>query len=506
MPKSKVFIYFLVSIFILVLPNVYSSVLINEVMANGIDDPDSEWIELYNNEDHTVNLINWNVSESSSKNFTLNTIIPAKGFIILAVDYKTFNSIYPQVISNGIEVVDVTINFNLADSLGEVILYNHLGDIVDTLSYVQDSGKKFENVSIARYPDGGLEIYNMQTLTPGAKNDYQAPRIKSWINPSKNNTNISGLTNIVIELMDDTTQIPLAIINFDGKNFSMNKNGDQWTYQLNTTLFTENLYNINVFFNDSYGKSSSDTLFNIRINNSKYSEINNSNVPIVELCDYKVEIYVSSEISEKEEFKLKVKAIRIEDKNDKSTNITGKTKIEHGNVTIKTYSSWNSESVSNKIISEEYTPKLVEGEYKITANIDVGCNDTNKDNNFDVKVIKIIDKKKEQVKNQITEKNKDGRISGQVSLYVRNSSTVKEGNISKKETEITIGKENTAENLAQLGNKEISNVIGFATKDKENIDNGSIVYESSKERLKNIVLISILAFSIFLNVILIWKR
>ena len=102
-----------------------SSVLLNEILANGLNDPESEWIELFNNENSDINLTTWNMSESSSKNFTLNTVIPANSFIILAGDSKTFNSTYPNVNASGIKIINITIsNFNLADTSGEVRIYN----------------------------------------------------------------------------------------------------------------------------------------------------------------------------------------------------------------------------------------------------------------------------------------------------------------------------------------------------------------------------------------------
>ena len=247
--------------------NVNSSVLINEILANGLNDPDSEWIELFNNESTAINLTNWNLSESSSSNFTLSTTIPANSFIILSGDFKTFNSTYPNVDASGIKIINITIsNFNLADTSGEVRLYNSSGALVDSIAYVQASGKTFENVSIGRYPDGSSNIFNLSTLTPGAKNDAQSPKLNKWINPSKNNTNINAVVNITVNVTDDTTQVNSTIINFNGTNFSMIKNDAIWYFLWNTSLNIQKLYNITIFFNDSYGKSDSDKLFNITVN------------------------------------------------------------------------------------------------------------------------------------------------------------------------------------------------------------------------------------------------
>ncbi|MBI3026935.1 lamin tail domain-containing protein, partial [Candidatus Woesearchaeota archaeon] len=93
MADKKEVLVVILGIFIIFLsPNVNSEVLINEILANGVDDPESEWVELYNNGNFDVDLANWNLSETSSKNFTLNVTIPANGFIILTGDFATFNA------------------------------------------------------------------------------------------------------------------------------------------------------------------------------------------------------------------------------------------------------------------------------------------------------------------------------------------------------------------------------------------------------------------------------
>src|SRR3989338_7437421 len=267
--KRKVVSVILFIFFLALASTGYSAVLINEILANGLSDPEHEWIELLNNGTSSANLTSWNISESSSDNFTLSAVIFPNEFIILAVDFSTFNATYPKVNQSGIRIIDISIsNFNLNDAGGEVRLYNSSGTLADSVAYVQASGKTFENVSIGRYPDGSSSIFNISTLTPGAKNDNQNPRLNKWLNPSRNNTNISGLTNIIINITDDTTQVNSSIINFNGTNFSMAKNGDLWTFLWNTSLNTQKLYNITVYFNDTYGKTNSDKLLSILVNNS----------------------------------------------------------------------------------------------------------------------------------------------------------------------------------------------------------------------------------------------
>lgn len=247
-----------------------SSVIINEVLANGLNDPNSEWVELFNNGSAYANLTGWGISETSSSNFTLSGTISSKGYVILTRNFSVFNSAYPKVNLSGTRIIEITVsNFNLADTGGEIWLYNSSGRLADNFQYAQASGKSFENVSIGRYPDGSSTTANMSTPTPGAINDNQAPRLNKWINPPANGTKVSALTNITVNITDDA-QADSSIVNFNGTNFSMVKDGDAWRFLWNTSLNAQGMYNVSVFFNDSLGKSGSDRLFNIFVNNSPF--------------------------------------------------------------------------------------------------------------------------------------------------------------------------------------------------------------------------------------------
>ncbi len=272
----------LIFIFSAALPlDAYSAVLINEVLSNGLDDPDSEWVEIYNNDNLNANLTNWRISETSSSNFTFSAVVPANGFIILAGDLETFVLAYPGVRLSEITILNITIsNFNLADTGGEIRLYDSSGSLADAIAYAQPSGKTYENVSVGRYPDGSQSFLNLSTLTPGAKNDAHAPKLNKWLNPPSNNTKISALVNVSVNITDDTGDVSSAIVNFNGTNFSMAKSGDVWHFLWGTRLNIQKTYNISIFFNDSYGKSGSDTLFNITVSSTGNHSRNNT-APVI---------------------------------------------------------------------------------------------------------------------------------------------------------------------------------------------------------------------------------
>lgn len=176
-----------------------------------------------------------------------------------------------------------------------------------------------------------------------------------------------------------------------------------------------------------------------------------------EPCDYKVEIIVDGEEFEKDDFLWRIRATKIE---GISTNITSTAEIENsaGN-TVKKYKPWTSESISGQKTSGEYSPNLKSGSYKIIAGINVECNDTNPENNMDVKAIKIKSENYSEINISITS----------INLKPQNAP-----------------KSNDSPQASFL--------------------NGKVVYESSNEKAKGLILIFLLTLSILLNIVLIWKR
>jgi len=103
-------------------------------------------------------------------------------------------------------------------------------------------------------------------------------------------------------------------------------------------------------------------------------------------CDYKVEILTDSKEFYKEDFKWRMKATKLE---GNSTNLTGTAEITLNGKIVKSYTPWKFYPISRQRTSNEYSPNLDAGEYKITAEISVACNDTNKDNNLTAKQSKL---------------------------------------------------------------------------------------------------------------------
>jgi len=223
-------------------------------------------------------------------------------------------------------------------------------------------------------------------------------------------------------------------------------------------------------------------------------------------CDYKVEILTDSKEFYKEDFKWRMKATKLE---GNSTNLTGTAEITLNGKIVKSYTPWKFYPISRQRTSNEYSPNLDAGEYKITAEISVACNDTNKDNNFDSKTIKI---KNNETNNKKIPINSDEYGKILIADNSKNVETIKSeianqtfqtiSAIQSKTNEKVEG--NNSENIIQL--KADKNQKSGQLPTTEGVKIPRIAYESSNEKAKNWIMIFLLMLSIFINIVLIWRR
>lgn len=212
-------------------------------------------------------------------------------------------------------------------------------------------------------------------------------------------------------------------------------------------------------------------------------------------CDYKIEIMIDGEEFEPEDFTWRMKATKIE---GKSTNITGTAKIEADGKTVKSYKPWTSASIAKQKTSNEYTPNLKPGEYEIIAEIKVDCDDTNNGNNKDTKTINIKGEKEENKKSKSDERE------------IANSELT-----DKKQTQSTSIQSTAIKQQKPAIAEETDNVIQLNTNNKNNqkpqitayqVKQPDIIYKSSNEKAKSLIMIFLLTLSILLNIILLWRR
>lgn len=130
--------------------------VINEFMAsNDTTEPDQDgefddWIELYNNGNSTINLDGYFLSDDADElmkwEFPAGTSIATNGYLMIWADNDEDQ--------NGLHA-----NFKLSASAESVFLVNAAGDIVDEVSYVDQTA----DISYGRFPNG---TGNFQTMGP----------------------------------------------------------------------------------------------------------------------------------------------------------------------------------------------------------------------------------------------------------------------------------------------------------------------------------------------------
>ena len=224
-------------------------------------------------------------------------------------------------------------------------------------------------------------------------------------------------------------------------------------------------------------------------------------------CDYKVEVLVDREEFNQTNFTWKMKATKLD---GIATNITGTAEIEDSSShVVKSYKPWISEAIYKQKTSSEYSPNLKDGNYKIKAEIYVVCDDTDKENNVEVKSIKIKSDSKTGASKQQSENNnqlpqpKTKINDSEINKFAINET--KEENNQQSIIQMTSSKETASQ--------EPENVIQLKNSSKENqklqaaiVQEPKIVYESSNEKVKSLILIFLLILSILFNIVLIWKR
>ena len=140
-----------------------SNLFINEFMAsnsNTIADPDykqySDWIEIYNAGDSSVNLIGYyltdNLQDSTKWKINTNTTLLSKSFSGFWADDSSYKN---------------HTNFKLSKKGGVIGLFSPRGDLIDYITYESQITDK----SFGRFPDGSSSWNIFDIPTPGRAND-----------------------------------------------------------------------------------------------------------------------------------------------------------------------------------------------------------------------------------------------------------------------------------------------------------------------------------------------
>ena len=129
------------------------SVVINEFLAH-TDDPDVDYVELYNHSNDAVDLSGCVLTDNATTNRFLvpsGTVIPARGFLSFTQNQLQFS----------LSAAGETVFFK--DSTGTRIL--------DAVRF----GAQENGVAMGRVPDGGSQFYRLVSKTPGAVNGPARP-------------------------------------------------------------------------------------------------------------------------------------------------------------------------------------------------------------------------------------------------------------------------------------------------------------------------------------------
>ncbi len=113
-------------------------IVINEINYNSPDSPNPEdWVELYNPNNIAVDISGWYFEDEGDKFFGLpkNTIIPADGYLVLANDLTSFQSVYPNVTNVIGSFGQDPRGFGLSGGGELITLKNADGVLIDEVEY-----------------------------------------------------------------------------------------------------------------------------------------------------------------------------------------------------------------------------------------------------------------------------------------------------------------------------------------------------------------------------------
>lgn len=144
-------VFCLASLFIFV-PMIYSQVVINEVMYAPTS-PNKEWFEIYNAGTSAINLQNWKWRDAAQSNpirtiTTQSVILNPNEYAIVCEDSINLRTAYPGITG----IVLQSIGWNALNNTGNenVVLYNSIGQTVDSLTYNNGWGGSSGNYSLER--------------------------------------------------------------------------------------------------------------------------------------------------------------------------------------------------------------------------------------------------------------------------------------------------------------------------------------------------------------------
>ena len=181
------------------------------------ENPDTEWIELYNSSPAEINLAGWTLSQGVAFSFPPGAVLPGNSYLVIAADPSTFNTIYPGV-DTGENIFGPWVG-RLRNS-GETITLRDLdGDRVDRVRYA-DEGDWAERrrgpldnghrgwMWVAAHDGEGASLELINPLLPNSKGQNWGSSLQVGGSPGAANSVIETNTAPLITNVRHTPIIP----------------------------------------------------------------------------------------------------------------------------------------------------------------------------------------------------------------------------------------------------------------------------------------------------------
>ncbi|MGO9481846.1 MAG: lamin tail domain-containing protein [Candidatus Kryptoniota bacterium] len=148
----------------------HASVVINEIMYSP-KPPEKEWIELYNSSDTVVDLSNFKIeTHGGSNKIAAGSVIAPEDFAVICADSSVSRLHYP------VKNLILESTPSLSNSGDWIVLYDNLGNILDSMNYVPSyggaNGKSLERIDFLAGDDSTNwhESVDSTGATPGMVN------------------------------------------------------------------------------------------------------------------------------------------------------------------------------------------------------------------------------------------------------------------------------------------------------------------------------------------------
>lgn len=271
--KRERLFFLLVFSLLFVVQGVSADVVVNEFLPDGIVEPNSEWVELFNNGTSAVNVSNFTITDNeANSNFTIPDILLTPGAFILLVQNSTqFNATFNStlVFNNSVPAIvygAAASGLQLANGGDEIILFNGSVQVANA-TYTASA----ENVSQGRFPNGVASQVSFTRPTPGTKNDNQPPTLNAVLNPL-NNTFVKGNVTIRVNVTDAVHAVNAVLVDFNGTNNTLTQAGDIWSFVWVTPQAPgqpDRTYNLTFLMNDTIGLAVTHVVVNVTVDNTK---------------------------------------------------------------------------------------------------------------------------------------------------------------------------------------------------------------------------------------------